>query len=149
MISRQVTFDDLEGNPITKDFYFNLTKLEIQRLDLKYEDFTAIDEDGSIIRGVKAVIRDIGVNPKGKKILDFIETFVKASYGERVDEVHFDKSERALNDFIYSDAYSSFVMDLGTHADKLTDFLNGIIPKKLIEEAKKAMEENKKLAASK
>lgn len=137
MIKKTINFDDLNGNPATTDAYFNLTKFDIAKLDVEYEDVKFIDENGETLTGTQAVIKDIIANPSGKKILAFIENLIQKSYGKRVDDVEFRKSPEILASFMATDAYSELILSFVNNTEELTKFINGIIPKKLLDEAAK------------
>lgn len=137
MIKKTIKFEDLNGNEVITDAYFNLSKFDIAKLDIEYEDVKFVDENGEVLNGTQAVIRDIIANPKGKKILAFIENLVQKSYGKRIDDVEFRKSEEILASFMATDAYSELILSFVDNTEELTNFISGIIPKKLLEEAQK------------
>lgn len=137
MIKKTITFENLEGEEVTKDLYFNLTKLDIAKLDVEYEDVHFVTKEGDKVEGLNAVIQDIVENPKGKKILGLIENLVQRSYGEKKSNFTFDKSPEVVSAFVNSDAYSELILSFVNNTEELTAFIAGIIPKKLQEEAAK------------
>lgn len=141
MISKTITYDDLNGNEVSKKLYFNLSKFDLAKMDVEYEDevFTYTNEAGEevTVNGTEAVIRDIMAKPKGKKILAFIENLVQKSYGERVDDEQFRKSPEILNSFMATDAYGALILGFANNTEEFSEFMQGIISKKLKEEAAK------------
>ena len=66
------------------------------------------------------------------------------AYGEKsVDGRTFEKSEKIRNGFAPTEAYSKIFMELAQDADAAAKFVNGIMPKKIVDEAKKISEKDK------
>lgn len=137
MVKKTITFVNFDDEEVTKVLYFNLTKFEVAKLDVEYEDVKFTAKDGTDYVGLNAVIQDIVENPKGKKILAFIENLVQKSYGERREDGSFDKRPEVVNAFITTDAYSELILSFVNNTEELTSFMLGVIPKKLQEEAAK------------
>lgn len=141
MLKKDITFeleDDDEDPPkvetVTRTYRFNLTEIEMMRLDAKYES------EG----GYFGMLELIG---KGKKthseILAIFEELVTLSYGIKEDE-DFIKSEKLRERFICSPAYNALILEFlqGDSASFLAEFVSRVLPKSLMTpEAVKAMRE--------
>lgn len=127
MYKKTITYEDFEGNNITEDFYFNFTEAELAELELTFGD-----------KGLSAYITDV-INTKDTKktIILFKELILKAYGVKSEDNKKFRKSDAIREDFECSPAYSALFMELSTDANALTEFTNKIMPKKLVDEAKK------------
>ena len=128
MLTKTITFTDLEGNEITEQFYFNLSKAELINMQTR--------EKGGLDRR----LRQIATSQDVKGIVDVVEEFILMSYGEKgADGISFVKTkngERLSENFKNTGAYSELFMELISDPDKLTAFLTGIMPKDLAEQAK-------------
>ena len=72
------------------------------------------------------------------KLFDFFRTMVDKAYGERSsDGKRFRKSPEILANFKDSIFYDEFVLSLLEDEEKSIKFFNGVMPKSLIEQAKK------------
>lgn len=117
MLKKTITYKDLDGNDVTEDFYFNLSKAEIAEMELgerggfsAYLNKIVSEEDtGEIIRTFKMII----ANALGRRSED----------GKR-----FLKSEEINDDFFQSDAYSQLFMELITDATAAAEFVKAIMP---------------------
>lgn len=123
MVVKAITYEDLNGNEIKEEFFFNLSKTELVKLQHS--------EEG----GLEAILSKMIDTKDNKKIFEFFEHFVHLSYGvPSADGKHFRKSKEILDDFISSPAYDIFFMEIITDEKKMADFINEVIPKKLAEE---------------
>jgi hypothetical protein len=129
MIKKTITFEDLDGNKITEDFYFNLSKAEL----LELETSTKIGFSETLQRLVK--------EEDNNKIIEYFKKIILLSYGVRSDDGRrFIKSQELRDSFEQTDAYSELFMELATQADAGSAFINGIVPSsisKAIEDAEK------------
>ena len=112
----------------TEDYYFNLTKAEIMEMQLC--------TDGGFVETVKKIV-------EAKNQLELTHLFKKiicASYGVlSPDGRKFVKNQQVLDDFMATQAYSDLYIELLSGDGKAAeDFVNGILPKDLTNEAAKA-----------
>lgn len=124
MLKETIVSHDLDGNEITKDYYFNFFESEVAELKYQYKD--GID---------KYVERMQQANDVGEVIKVIKELILKA-YGERdpEDPSRFVKSEELREKFSQTEAYSNLFMKLGTDAKAAAEFIKGITPRQLREE---------------
>lgn len=124
MIKKSVTFTDYNGFERTEDFYFNLTKAEVMTmqystaggLDVMLKKLVATNDMPSIIK----VFKELVLNAYG----------VKSPDGRK-----FIKNDEVRADFEQTEAYSIIFMELATDDKKAAEFINGIVPKDLADNA--------------
>lgn len=117
MLKKTITFIDYDGNTRTEDFYFNLNDAEILKLELR--------EKGGLTEKINRIISAQDV----PTILDTFEDFIKQSYGVKApDGREFIKSEEITRQFMQTEAYSKFLMELCTKDGAAVEFINSIIP---------------------
>ena len=128
MLKKTMTTVDFGGTERTEDYYFNLTKAEIMEMQLC--------TDGGFVETVKKIV-------EAKNQLELTRLFKKiicASYGVlSPDGRKFVKNQQVLDDFMATQAYSDLYIELLSGDGKAAeDFVNGILPKDLTNEAAKA-----------
>lgn len=125
MIKKVLHYHDLDGNPKSGEFWFNISKAELAKLILvKGEGF-----DETLIRIVES--------KNGKEIIDTFEEVIELSYGVRGDDGEsFHKSPELFAKFKATDAYSELFMELIT-GDGGAAFVRGIMPLELAEKLPK------------
>ena len=124
MITKNITFEDLEGNQITQPFYFNVSKAELIKLQTKEKN------------GLDRKLRQIANNQDVNGLITTINEFIEMSYGEKsADGQRFVKvasdGHKLGQDFIQTEAYNVLFMELATNADAAIDFITGILPAKV------------------
>ena len=128
MYKKTITFEDYEGITRTENHYFNLTKTELVKMQ------------ASVTGGFDKKIERIMTELNGAEIIETVDDLIKRSYGVKtLDGKGFDKSPKHYEAFIQSPAYDVMFMEFVTDANKLAEFVNGIIPADL---AKQIAEQN-------
>lgn len=123
MLKKTITYTNFDGDTVTEDFYFNMTKAELVELSLsETEDFGAT---------LQAIVEA----EDGAKIISYFKKIVLMSYGEKSEDGRrFLKSEDMANAFSHTEAYSQLFMELATNATAASVFVNGIMPADLMQE---------------
>ncbi|MDF2800227.1 MAG: hypothetical protein K0S61_130 [Anaerocolumna sp.] len=117
MLRKKITYTDFDGNEITEDFYFNLTKAEVTKMEL------------STNGGLGVSLQKIVDTKDSKRIIETFEDLISKSYGEKsLDGKRFIKSKELSEAFMQTEAYSELFMELATKADMAVAFVNGILP---------------------
>lgn len=117
MRKETITFKDYNGNERTQDFYFNLNKAEIMKMEMSTK--------GGLAERIKRIV-DAQDQPA---IIEVFEDLIKRSFGVKTaDGIGFEKKQEDLDAFIATEAYSELFMKLATDADAAAAFINGIIP---------------------
>lgn len=110
-------YEDFNGVEKTEDFYFNLTKAEIVKMELS--------EDGGLDKRLNRLIATQDI----KEAIKVFEALLLMAYGIKTDDGRFVKTEEARNRFVSSAAYSEIYMDLATDPEAAQKFVEGITPK--------------------
>lgn len=127
MIKEPITYTDYNGNTRTEDFYFNLTKAEIMRMEMSTQG------------GLAERINRIVAAQDTPAIIAVFEDLIQKSYGVKTpDGRGFLKRAEDLEAFMATEAYSELFMKLATDADAASKFVNGIIPASMAKELAEA-----------
>lgn len=125
MIKKTVTYPDYNGCERTEDFYFNLTEAEL--VDMQMNEAGGL---GELIQKVTAARDDVTT-------YNIFKDLVRRAYGEKSpDGKRFIKTPEVKDAFMQTEAYSIIFMELMQDEEKAAAFVNGIIPQKLLAEAK-------------
>lgn len=120
MIKKTITYEDFNGETVTEDFYFHLSKAEL--LEMNFQ------ASGGLENYARSIIntRDTATMTKIYK-----ELLLK-SYGIKTpDGKHFMKTDQIRLEFECSPAYPILYTELLTDDNAAAEFFNGIIPKDL------------------
>ena len=126
MLKRTITFEDLDGNKVTQDFWFHLSKAELLEMEI------------STTGGLKDSMQRLIDKRDGEAVMKTFKDLILNSYGERsLDGLKFlkeDENGRPLyKDFMQTDAYSELFTELVTDDEKAAEFFNGVLPKEVAE----------------
>ena len=117
MYKKTITYKDYNGEERTEDFYFHLNQAELTKMQLE------------IPGGLTGMIDRITQRKSGPDIMEVFNTLIEKSYGVKSpDGRKFVKSKEILDDFLQTEAYNAFFMEIVTSADAAADFFNKIIP---------------------
>lgn len=118
MLKKTITYQDLDGNPITEDFWFHLSMAEVSKMELGTE--------GGFAEKLQALIKAAN----GKEIIEQFEAIILGAYGERsADNKSFIKNPQVREAFSQTDAYSVLFMELVADPGAATEFVKGILPR--------------------
>lgn len=131
MLVKTITYEDFNGDERTEDFMFNLSKAEIAEMET------------SVSGGLKAMLTKIVQTQDVPSLAKFFKKLILESYGEKSpDGKRFIKSEELSTAFSQTPAYSELYMELATNSSAAASFVNGIVPKGLLEDAAELNKEN-------
>ena len=117
MLKKTITYEDYDGKTQTRDFYFNLTKSEIIKME------------NSEIGGLTNLLGKILQEEDQPKIFEYFDRFIALAYGKKsADGQRFEKSEAISNEFFHCPAYDVLFMELMADGKAAADFMNAIIP---------------------
>lgn len=122
MRKETITFTDYNGNERTRDYYFNLNKAEIMKMEMS----TA----GGLAERIQRVV-DTQDQPA---IIQIFEDLIQKAYGVKTPDGGFVKRQSDLEEFVSTEAYSELFMKLATDADAAAKFINGIVPADMAKE---------------
>lgn len=111
-----ITYNDLNGVERTEDFYFDLSKPEIVKMQATAKG------------GYDVQLKSIAASTNGALIMEFFENFIKFSYGEKSDDGRrFMKSEEISRSFMETPAYEVLFEKLVTDANAASVFVNKVM----------------------
>lgn len=118
MITKNITYTDYNGLERTEKFYFNLSAVELSDGDI-YDTLVKITN-----------------TEDPQTLLGLFKKIILAAYGEKSEDGRrFIKNDEIRSAFSQTEAYSKLFMELATDADKLSDFVNSLIPDGLKDKA--------------
>lgn len=126
MLKKTVTYENFNGEEVTEDHYFNLSKAELVEMELSM--------DGGLSKHLQTLVE----SGDGGTIMRTFKTLLLDAYGKKSDDGRrFLKTQEIRDEFASSEAYSQIFMELATNADAAAEFVNNIVPKGLDEEVEK------------
>lgn len=126
MISYKVTYDDYEGRPRVETHYFNLNQTEVNLLNARY--------GGSL----QNTLARLTMTENPKEMMEILMDVFKTAYGRMDDDrVHFRKSEQIWDDFASTPAFDKLFVETMSSDEKSAEFIRGVLPKKMAENADK------------
>lgn len=122
MYSKTINYTDYNGVNCSEKLYFNFTKAELSEMELS--------EDGGLANRLQKIVDE----KNRSEIMKFFKKLILDSYGVKSEDgKRFIKTEKLRNDFEYSLAFDAFYMLLLTNEKMQTEFVNGIVPKDLVQ----------------
>lgn len=135
MLKKPITYEDFNGEEVTEDFFFHLSKAELIKLEMSQEG------------GLSDWLAKVVAAEDGKSIIEEFEKIILSAYGKRSEDGRrFIKNEELREEFKSSEAYSVLFVELVTDVEAAAAFVNGVIPRNLAEEAVKIASLDTKLA---
>jgi hypothetical protein len=126
VLKKTITYKDFNGQEVSEDFFFHLSKAELVELELSHED------------GLSAALQRIVDAEDGKGIVQEFKNIILSAYGVRsADGKRFTKNSQIREEFESTEAYSELFIELVLNTDAAIEFINGIIPAGMAEEAAK------------
>lgn len=130
MLRKIIKYTDYNDNTRTQEFFFYLSKKDIQKLNARYEG------------GIQGRFNIIMNKLDNRLLLETVEDLILSSYGEKSEDgAKFVKNEKVRADFESSAAYEELFDELTTGdnaADKFSDFLRKILPNEVQAQIAKA-----------
>lgn len=124
MLKKTITYTDFNGEEVKEDFFFHLSKAELVELEMSH--------DG----GLSAAMQRIVDTDDRAAIIQEFKKIILLSYGKKSsDGRRFIKNAAMREEFESTEAYSTLFMELVTVTDSAIEFMNGIIPAGMAEEA--------------
>lgn len=128
MLKKTIIFDNLDGEKVTEDFYFNITKAEAAEMEISRKG------------GFSDYLAEIAKSDDNEEIVRLFKQILQAAIGKRSENgKRFIKSEEIWLDFYQSDAYSEFLMEFFTDPASMAVFIEGVLPKDMDAFVEKAM----------
>lgn len=125
MIKIKLSYKDFDDNPREEEHWFHLSEAEVVEWYMTHEGDDFVDY----------IKRIIAAEDK-KKLIGLFREIVVRSIGRRsIDGRRFEKSEEITAEFTQTNAYSEMFMRLAQDTEFAIKFVNGVIPKDLLERA--------------
>lgn len=117
MFSDKITFEDFNGNTVTEEIFFNISKMEMLEMDASHNG-----QYGEYLQEI-ANTEDV------QALLGAFKDIVKLSYGVKSEDgKRFVKSDEEFKKFEESPAYDEFMIKLMTQEDYALKFILGVMP---------------------
>jgi hypothetical protein len=136
MIKQTITFEDLEGNELTEDFYFNMDKKQLFEFTLETGGIDKIVDD----------IRSYEGDDGKLEAYNLFKKVVLAAYGRKHDDgIQFIKvdpetGQPLSQQFENHPACSELIIDLLQNDEKALSFISGLFPQKYQQSIREAVE---------
>lgn len=115
MIKKTITYTDYEGIQHTDDFYFNLSRAELIKMEY------------SIQGGLMKKIEKLSKSVDPTQIMPLFSDIILKSYGVKSDDgKRFIKSKELSEEFSQTEAYSELLVELFSDPDKAGEFIRGL-----------------------
>lgn len=126
MLKKTLTYQDFNGEEVSEDYFFHLSKAELVELELSHKG------------GLSESLQKIVASEDGKAIIAEFKNIILLAYGQRSEDgKRFIKNQQLREEFESSEAYSTLFMELVLNTDSAIEFINGVVPKDMSEEMAK------------
>lgn len=123
MYKKTITYTDYNDVEQTEDFYFNLNKAELIKIQLA--------NNGTLQAKLERLLN----TRETSEIAQIFQDIIDMSYGVKSDDgKRFIKNQEVLDAFKQTEAYSELFVELTGNADAAIEFITGIIPAKIAEQ---------------
>lgn len=128
MLKKEITFEGFDGQKITETHYFHISKADLIELQLS--------KKGGFEEWLKRVVEA----EDGPTLIRELKDIILMAYGKRSEDgTRFLKSDEIRAEFANSEAFSELFSEVALDADKASEFVNGVMPKSLVDETSKQM----------
>ena len=128
MIKWPITYTNYNGETVTEDYYFNLNKAELIQMQF--------DANGAYSTYINRIVDERDFKTLGQEF----RKIILGAYGKKSDDGRqFRKSDELRDEFEQSEAYATLYFDLLNDTDKMTKFIQGVLPAELREASQNNM----------
>lgn len=125
-----VQFENFDGETVSEDLYFHLNIKELQ--DMEKWDVPLTQRIAKLTK-----------TEDGKEAFELMRDIIEAAYGERSEDgKRFVKNPEVLKNFTEGLAYDEVIIKFIDGSTDLAKFVEGLLPKKVFELAKKNTKES-------
>jgi hypothetical protein len=122
-VKKEITFEDLDGNEVTEEWYFRLEEADVVDMDLAHEKDPA------------AYLKKIVEDHDSRALLALWKELLFRSVGKREGSLLVKRPEY-VDEFMYGGAYNKFFQELITSEDIGAEFFTSILPQRIQERVK-------------
>ncbi|AWN05470.1 hypothetical protein SEA_ANNIHILUS_36 [Streptomyces phage Annihilus] len=115
MYTKAITYANLDGESVTEEHHFNLTKAE------------AVEMNFSKQGGVEEYARRIVEAESHGELIALFKDLILRTYGRREGQ-RFVKKQEYTDEFEQTGAYSELFIELATNAEEAIKFFRGVVP---------------------
>lgn len=115
MYTKAITYPNLDGQQVTEEHHFNLTKAE------------AVEMNFSRQGGVEEYARRIVEAESHGELIALFKDLILRTYGRREGQ-RFVKKQEYTDEFEQTGAYSELFIELATNAEEAIKFFRGVVP---------------------
>lgn len=130
MIKKTIQYHDYEGNLREDDFYFNLTQVELAK----------INGDATLPGGLQASAERAARNNDSGEMVRIIDMMISRSYGMKLPDGSFVKRNASglplYEMFVNTEAYDNLMTELVQSEDGIVNFLTGCLSKETQDKVK-------------
>jgi hypothetical protein len=120
MLKKSITYKDYNGEEVTEDFFFHLSRAELVELEVSHKD------------GLSESLQKIIATNDGAEIIREFKNIIMKAYGQKSpDGRRFIKNDQLRQEFESTEAYSVMFIELVTNSDAAAEFVNAVIPQDL------------------
>lgn len=135
MLKKSITYTNpFTEQEVTEEHYFHISKADLVEMEMEEHSATYKTKDGAELTGMQAKLQRIIDAEDGKAIMIELKDMIRRSYGLK-DGDNFRKSEAIWQNFSSTEAFSQLLFELCTDASMSAEFMNGIVPSNLAQEA--------------
>lgn len=128
MLKKEITFEGFDGQPITETHYFHISKADLIELQLS--------KKGGFEEWLKRVVEA----EDGPTLIRELKDIILMAYGKRSEDgTRFLKSDEIRAEFANSEAFSELFSEIALDADKASEFVNGVMPRELVDQTRQRM----------
>jgi hypothetical protein len=137
LLKKTIKYTDFNGDDVEEEFFFHLSKAELVELEMSHEG------------GLSESLKKIVAAEDGKEIIRVFKEVILGAYGQKSEDGRrFIKNQQMRDEFESSEAYSELFMEMVTNVDAAIEFINGIVPAGLAEEATKVVDTDRRALAA-
>jgi hypothetical protein len=130
MLTREIKYEDFNGETVVEKFYFNISKPELVEMEVEYKE------------GLGQKIQNIIDAKDYKQLIRMFKEIILAAYGQKSEDARrFIKNDTLREEFVQTAAYHVLFMELAGDATAAAEFLKGVLPKDMTGEMDKALAE--------
>ena len=117
MLKKTITYNDCDGNPITEEFRFNISRAEWAEMSY---------QQGA--NGVEWYLNKLLKSRDTGELFAFIKELILTSIGKQsADNKSFIKNQQIRDSFMYSEAYSELLEELMSSEKAASEFFNAVL----------------------
>jgi hypothetical protein len=128
VLKKTIRYKNFNDEEVEEDFFFHLSKAELVELEMSHQG------------GLSEALARIVAAEDAKSIVAEFKNIILTAYGKKsLDGRRFIKNQETRDEFTSTEAYSTLFMELVTNTNAAIEFINGIIPQDMAEEAAKVV----------